>query len=401
MSKLRIFGWMVSLAVCGWVGQQGYYFFFDTTQPQLLVSGVKNGDSYAGDVSCQINGEHPYKVKTISIVLDGKPLVHNFSIGKSSFEHPFTLPTKTLVDGKHNLQISVVDGTFRKNKVIKNIDFNVDNIPLQTAFVKSNTDFRVFQGRTLHLQFQANKELKEAYVNLFSQRHPCFPESKNSLIYEAYVPIECEAKANEYMLAIDCYDKVSNVVQLEGKLQVVPFPFKKSTLHVSSKKVEEEKEIGASQDLLNEEIKKLASLSPQEKLWNGSFYVPTEIIRISTEFGTIRTTQEKGRYAHKGIDVVNTPKSVIWAPQDGKIIIKERYAFSGNTVVLDHGWGVFSLFYHLDSFPDSLRVGQSIKKGNPIGRLGKTGYASGYHLHWEMRVNNTEVDPLEWTKPGF
>lgn len=401
MSKLRIFGWLVSLAVCGWIGLQSYYFFFDTTKPQIIVSGIRDGQACGGDVSCQINGEHPYKVKALSILLDEKPLVHNFSIGKSSFEHPFTLPTRTLSDGKHVLQVSAVDGTFRKNKGKQEISFYVDNIPLQAAFVKSNTDFRVFQGKTLHLQFQANKELKEAYVNLFSKKYPCFPESKNSLVYETYIPVECETKTNEYMLAIDCYDRVNNVVQLEGKLQVVPFPFKKHTLHVPAKKVEEEKEMGASQDLLNEEIKKLVEASPREKLWNGSFYVPTEIIRISTEFGTIRTTQEKGRYAHKGIDVVNTPKSVIWAPQDGKVVVKERYAFSGNTVVLDHGWGILSLFFHLDSFPEGLRVGQFLKKGNPLGRLGKTGYASGYHLHWEMRVNNTEVDPLEWTKPGF
>jgi murein DD-endopeptidase MepM/ murein hydrolase activator NlpD len=68
---------------------------------------------------------------------------------------------------------------------------------------------------------------------------------------------------------------------------------------------------------------------------------------------------------------------------------------------LIHGWGIFSLFYHLDSFAGNYAVGDYVKKGNPIGKLGKTGYASGYHLHWEMRINNIEIDPLEWTKPGF
>jgi hypothetical protein len=401
MSKLKIIAWILGLAVIGWIGFRGYQYFFDKTQPKLLLSGIVEEGHCAGDVSCVVNGEHPYSVKNITVLLDGKPLAYNFAIGKSSFDYPFTLPTKTLQNGKHCLSIKLVDGTFRRNEKQEKINFYVDNTPLQAAFVKQNTDYRVFQGKTLHLQFQASKPLKDASVNLFSQKFPCFPESKDSLVYETFIPVECEAKPSEYMLSIDCNDHVENQVTLEAKVQIVPYPFKKHVLHVDAKKVAEEKEMGASQDLLNAEIKRLAELSPKEKLWSGNFYVPTEVIRISTEFGTIRTTQEKGKYAHKGVDVVNHPRSVVWAPQDGKVVIKDRYAYSGNTVVVDHGWGIFSMFFHLDSFADQIEVGKMVKKGNPVGKLGKTGYASGYHLHWEMRVANVEVDPLEWTKPGF
>lgn len=401
MSKLSIFGWMFTFLIVGWVGLKSYYFFFDNSQPQLMLSGIVNGGYYGGEVSCTIHGEHPYSVKTVSVLLDEKPLVYNFAVGKSSFEYPFNLATHTLPNGKHHLQVQLTDGSFRRNQTIKDYEFTVDNNPLQAAFIKQNNEFKVFQGKTLHVQFQTNKPLKEAKVTMLSNSYPCFPESKNSLIYETFIPIQCEEQPNEYMLTINCHDYVDNVVTLESKAQIVPYPFKKHVLHVDAKKVEEEKEISNSQDLLNAELKKLSQASPQEKLWNGSFYVPTEIIRISTEFGTVRTTQEKGRYAHKGVDIVNHPRSVVWAPQDGKVVVKERYAYSGNTVVIDHGWGIFSLFYHLDSFADTIKVGDTIKKGNPVGKLGQTGYASGYHLHWEMRVNDTEVDPLEWTKPGF
>lgn len=401
MSKIKIISWIVVLCITGWIATRTYYFFFANSNPQLTLSGIVDGGYYAGDVSCVVNGEHPYKVKTITVMLDGKPLTYNFSIGKSSFDFPFTLPTKTLANGKHDLHIKLVDGTLKRNQVSKDLAFYVDNTPLQAAFVKQTTEYRVFQGKTLHIQFQTNKLLKEAHVNVFSNVFPCYPEAKNSLIYETFIPIECEATPNEYVLTIDCRDHVDNLVTLEAKVQIVPYPFKKHALHVDQQHIEREKEIGASQELLNNEMKRLAELSPREKLWTGSFYVPTEILRVSTEFGTIRTTQEKGRYSHKGVDIVNHPKSVIWAPQDGRVVIKDRYAYSGYTVVLDHGWGIFSLFYHLDSFAGNYAVGDFVKKGNPIGKLGKTGYASGYHLHWEMRINNIEIDPLEWTKPGF
>lgn len=61
---------------------------------------------------------------------------------------------------------------------------------------------------------------------------------------------------------------------------------------------------------------------------------------------------------------------------------------------------VFSLFYHLEDF-SKVEVGQKVAKGNPIGTIGKTGYATGYHLHWEMRINNIAVDPMQWTKQIF
>ena len=69
---------------------------------------------------------------------------------------------------------------------------------------------------------------------------------------------------------------------------------------------------------------------------------------------------------------------------------------SGNTIAIDHGHGIVSLYYHLNDFSD-IEVGDSVKKGNPVGTLGMTGYASGYHLHWELRVNGVPVDPLQWT----
>lgn len=103
---------------------------------------------------------------------------------------------------------------------------------------------------------------------------------------------------------------------------------------------------------------------------------------------------------HKALDVINLPKSVVWATQDGVVALKERYDVSGNTVVIDHGHGILSLFYHLDDFAD-LEVGQKIAQGKPVGTLGKTGYATGYHLHWEMRVRNNPVDPMQWTQETF
>jgi murein DD-endopeptidase MepM/ murein hydrolase activator NlpD len=394
---------VTSLLILGvaWIGRKGYLYFFDKTRVEASLSGIEHQGCYAGDVSCILSGEHPHKVKTISLFLDGKPLIYNYVVGKSSFEYPFTLQTTPLNNGKHTLRVKVIASSFYKNEKEWEVPFVVDNVPLQAAFVKPNTENRVFQGKTLHIQFQTNKPLASATAKIFARSFHCYPEATDSLIYETFIPIETEEKPNEYMLYIECVDQTKNTLMLETKLQVIPYPFKKVTLHVDPKKMEEERAMSEDNDGLAEQLEKVTAASPHKKLWNGSFCLPTEVSQVFTEFGTLRVTQAKGMYAHKGVDIGKLPKGVVWAPQDGMVVIKDRYTYSGNTVVIDHGWGLLSLYFHLDSMPENLTVGKMVKKGNPIGTVGKTGYANGYHLHWEIRINNTPVDALEWTKPGF
>ncbi len=75
--------------------------------------------------------------------------------------------------------------------------------------------------------------------------------------------------------------------------------------------------------------------------------------------------------------------------------MKDRFVSTGNTVAIDHGCGIISLYGHLDSY-GNIEVGMPIKRGNIIGTIGMTGYATGYHLHWELRINNVQVNPMEW-----
>lgn len=381
-------------------GNWAYQYTFNKSVPTITLSGVEHDGCYAGDLQCSLEGEHSFKVANINVYLDDSTLVNDFSVHKKVFEHSFTIPTRTLPNGKHVLKVEATSGTYAGNIAEKEIEFTVDNVPLQGALIKTDADNKVFQGRTLHVQFQVNKELKDAKVSVLGEDYEAFPESKNALVYETYVPISCEEKPNEYLVAVDALDTVGNTIRLENKFQVVQFPFKKSTLHVSAEKIKEEKEIGASNDELEERLKMLVAQSPRKKLWSGVFYPPIEITAVSTEYGTVRTTQERGRYMHKAVDVLNTPKSVVWAPARGTVILKDRFAYSGNTIVLDHGYSVFSMFFHLDEFSD-IAIGDTIERGRPLGTLGKTGYASGYHLHWEMRIANNHVDPLQWIKPGF
>ena len=390
-------------AAFAYVGWRTYNYFFLISTPTFELIGIQPKGSYAGDVQAAVKGHDDFKVARLTIKVDGKPLVDQVKIGRRNFEYPFVLPTKILEPGKHTLDIEIENGAYHKKKASQSFSFFVDNSPLQAAFVKNESDAKIPQGRTLHVQFQANKELKEANLKTLSKVYPCMRESDRTALYECFVPIDTEEVPNEYLMTIDAVDPVGNTITLQGKFQVVAFPFKKQTLRLESEKMKAENEAGASEKQFEAEIEELTKKSPHQKLWHGNFITPIEVKdpkQITTEYGVTRATQERGLRQHKALDLYAAPKSVVWATQDGIVALKSRFAHSGNTVVIDHGWGILSMYFHLDTFAP-IEVGEKIKKGNPVGTLGKTGYATGYHLHWEMRVGNVAIDPMEWTNPGF
>ncbi len=393
----------IVLPLLGLASLGGFYYArsaFDTTAPTIALSGLEADRHYAGTVPCYIRCKDLCKIHDISIMLDDKPLVSNYKVNRSECDYHFTIASESLPQGKHKLRIHVTDNSRNKNEALKEVIFFIDNLPLEAAIIKPDKDYKVFQGHALHVQFQANKDIQEAYLEALSQKYPCFRESIHGPIYECFLPIKCEEAPNEYIFYLVIVDKVGNKIVLENKFQVIMYPFKKQSLTIPEEKVKEAKAQGLPQKDLESEVEKATASSPGKKLWHGAFDVPIDMKGMSTDFGTLRTTQDRGRYRHNALDLLGVPRSVVWAPQDGIVVIKGLYEHSGNTVVLDHGYGLLSLYFHLDDL-GPVNVGDLVKKGKNIGKIGKTGYASGYHLHWEIRLNNIQVNPTQWTKYDF
>jgi len=388
---------MVLLAIAHF-SKRMYLYYFDTTQPQVAVIGFEDGKAYAGEVIGSLKGSSPYKVAHVSMWIDDNVMHREFKINRKQFDHPISIPAMTIPDGLHSLKFEIVDGTKHQNKTCVSHSFYTDNVSLQAAFVPSSSGNKVQQGRCLRIQVQTNKQVKLIVARVLTGEYFFFPESKNSLVYETYVPIECEQDAGEYPFSVEVLDRLGSKIVLEDTFQVVSVAFKKKILNVQGNKLQSELEFTQKQEAdLEIELEKLAKQSGSEKLWNGPFDVPIVMKGITTEFGVIRTSQERGRRVHKALDLVADPKSVIWSSHNGVIVLKDRFTHSGNTVIVDHGCGVLSLYYHLHDFAD-IAVGQRVKKGHPLGRMGMTGYASGDHLHWEIRVNNVAVEPMQWTQ---
>lgn len=386
------------LALSGYIARRVHLYYFDITPPQVTVVGFESDKGYAGDLTGSLKGSSPYKIAHISMWLDDKLIHKDFKINRRHIDHPISIPVQTIPDGLHTLKFEIIDGTKHQNKTVLERSFYTDNLDLQANLIPVTNGYKVQQGRCLYVQLQVNKQIKSAQAKALNNVYHFFPERKNSLVYELMIPIECEQEAEQYPITIEVLDRLDKKIILENKFQVLSFPFKRKILNVAGNKLQTELEFTQLQEHdLELALEKLSTESSQEKYWTGTFEIPIVMKGITTDFGVIRTSQERGRRVHKALDLIADPKSVIWASANGVVALKDRFTHSGNTVVIDHGCGVLSMYYHLHDFAD-IQTGQRVKKGAPLGRMGMTGYASGEHLHWEMRVKNIAIDPMQWTQ---
>jgi len=125
-----------------------------------------------------------------------------------------------------------------------------------------------------------------------------------------------------------------------------------------------------------------------------SFKKPCAITKLTSSFGNIRMVDSTIQ-RHYGADLVGKKKDSVFAAHTGTIIIKGLYPITGNTIVLDHGGGVRTVYFHLDSMTKK-NEGEKVKTKEEIGRIGKTGRATGYHLHFGVSINGIWTDPMQW-----
>ena len=134
-----------------------------------------------------------------------------------------------------------------------------------------------------------------------------------------------------------------------------------------------------------------------EIYWNGPFLRLPRSARKSG-FGEFRQYKYQGRLidrqVHLGIDLAAVSHSPVPAANRGKVVLTETLGIYGKTVIIDHGFGLFSMYSHLNDF--NVQEGQVVDKGKIIGHTGTTGFAAGDHLHFGMLVHNTFVNPVEW-----
>lgn len=147
-----------------------------------------------------------------------------------------------------------------------------------------------------------------------------------------------------------------------------------------------------------EQLQEYTAQSTQSKYWAGNFLSPVPSAlsaAYASYYGGRRSYNGSGYYYfHSGLDYFSPMGGDIYAAAPGKVVYTGPLLLHGNTTLINHGWGVYSLYAHQSEF--LVQEGQQVSAGALIGRVGSTGRSSGPHLHWEVWVGGIQVNPLDW-----
>jgi len=137
-----------------------------------------------------------------------------------------------------------------------------------------------------------------------------------------------------------------------------------------------------------------AGLTP-ERLWSGPFVMPASA-PLGDTFGMKRSFNGGPFSNHTGVDILAAEGAPVAAANAGRVVYTGALQLRGNTIVIDHGAGVFTGYHHLSQI--GVVEGQTVSQGETVGAVGATGLVTAAHLHWELIVRGVRVDPLPWTQ---
>jgi murein DD-endopeptidase MepM/ murein hydrolase activator NlpD len=207
--------------------------------------------------------------------------------------------------------------------------------------------------------------------------------------FKAIVAVDLLKEPGKYALDINAGDdSVERIITVTKK----KYPVQRLTLPKDMVELTPENEARAER-----ESKVMAAIWPNQtgRIWSGDFINPRPG-EISTKFGLKRIINDIPKSPHTGVDIAANEGDPVKAPNSGKVVLVDNHFFSGNSIVLDHGQGIYTMFFHLSK--QLVVPGQQVKKGDVIGLVGSTGRSTGAHLHWGARVMGARVDPTELFK---
>jgi len=201
--------------------------------------------------------------------------------------------------------------------------------------------------------------------------------------------VEVETKPGIYRIKLHIGEKM---MKLKIAVRRIGFP----TLFLT---LPEDKVSLSPEDMkrVEKEAERLKTIweSASDRLWEGSFMFPLEN-DISTLFGTKRIINRKKVSIHKGTDIRGKEGEEVKASNRGRVVLAGELFFGGNTVILDHGQGIFTIYMHLSAF--NVKPEDIVSKGEVVGFVGSTGRSSGPHLHFGVKVMEISANPVSLVK---
>jgi hypothetical protein len=348
--------------------------------------------------------QHNAAHRVLFMRLREAPHAFGFPVGKQQ--------APSLKSGKATLIVETQSNDFLGRTVTASVDLSVVLEPPRLAV--DEAQHYINQGGSELVTFTVSGDWSEAGVKVGPYTFRSFPlpgrpaNERFSLFGFAWdLPVDTVPHV---------YARNAAGTEVTGRFwfKIFPKPFRTRDLEISDAfldKVVNQIDPGGSGDLLtrflhiNRDLRKqnnqtLADLrlkTEEKVLWNGPFSQLANS-QVEAHFADVRSYVYKGkkvdRQVHLGYDLAVTAHVPVLAANDGRVVWASDLGIYGNCVVLDHGYGLQSIYGHLSRI--DVKVGDLVKKGQAMGHSGSTGLAGGDHLHFSMQVDGMQVNPVEW-----
>lgn len=361
---------------------QALHWWNDDTAPAVSIQAP--ADPVSGTVRLTVQTSDSSAVQLVAAQLGDRPLEPRPAI---------EIDTRALPDGEYRLTVTAEDQSRRRNRGSGNALFRVDNTPPE---IQINIDPPVVeQGHTAYIA--ATSDEAPESLRLAVAGRPVTPTVAGNTAWVVWGIPPAAEPGQSLEIAAQARDATGNQTTITRTLVITEYDF-------AIERIDAPPEVASalSEDIIRDEgaaFEALVSQVRPEQLWDGSFIEPVDA-PLSSRFGTRRAYNVAAPGSHhSGTDYAAWTGTPVYADARGIVALAEHQQVRGNLVVLDHGLGVFSAFFHLNEI--AVSEGDRVEQGDLLGYVGTTGLSTGPHLHWEVRVRGIPVNPQEWTQRSF
>ncbi|HWN75157.1 MAG TPA: M23 family metallopeptidase [Candidatus Udaeobacter sp.] len=249
------------------------------------------------------------------------------------------------------------------------------------------------QGSLLLAEISGAKPTQEFLAEWDGRPIPLWRETPGSPTLRALLGVDLEKPAGRYdwKISWSSADGKPLTCSLPVTVRTGKFPTERLTVEKQFVQPDPEQQKRAEED--QKKMKAIYDTVTPEVLWKGKFVVPLKGVSTGGNFGRHRVLNGEARSPHAGVDFPAAAGTPVYAAQSGKVVLAENLYYSGNTVVIDHGFGIYTLYAHLSEI--GVHAGDPVEASAEIGKVGATGRVTGPHLHWGLTIDHARVNALQ------
>jgi murein DD-endopeptidase MepM/ murein hydrolase activator NlpD len=254
------------------------------------------------------------------------------------------------------------------------------------------------QGDIVFVTVRSGEPLSAAVLS-DGKREIALEGSGGGRTFRALLGIDFESPVGPRRIDVAGRGRDGRSVRASRTLKVASGKFPRQELKVAPAYVEPPAEelVRIAED--REKVARVWASGGPARLFDGPFRRPVDS-QAQGSFGVRRVFNGKPRSSHDGVDMAAPPGAPVLAPAPAQVALADELYFSGGTVILDHGSGLFTTYFHLSSI--DVKTGELVSAGQRVGAVGATGRATGPHLHWGAKLHRARVNPLDLLKlPGW